>query len=58
MAATAASSAQGQRNRDTLAELVADGKGIAEAGRAMGISETTAFKHWTAIKAGLGAQAV
>lgn len=58
MAATASSSAQGQRNRETLAELVANGMSVAGAARAMGISQTTAFKHWAAIKQGLGAQAV
>jgi DNA-binding CsgD family transcriptional regulator len=58
MAATATASVKGRNNREKLAELVADGMTVAEAARSMGVSQTTAFKHWTAIKQGLGAQAV
>jgi len=50
VAATQKSYDQGARNRDALAELVANGAGIAEAGRTLGFSETTAFKHWSRIK--------
>jgi len=57
MGATQKSIDKGRSNRDALAEIVANGASVSEAGRALGISETTAFKHWKRIKADLGWQA-
>jgi DNA-binding transcriptional LysR family regulator len=44
--------------RDHIAEVVANGGSISQAAREIGICQQMASKHWAAIKAGLGAQAI
>lgn len=46
------------KRMNRLAELVANGTSISEAGRAMGITKGQAMGLWERIKAGLGAQAL
>lgn len=43
---------------DRLAELVANGQTVAEAGRNMGLSKGQTSNTWNSIKRGLGGQAV
>lgn len=46
-----------KRRMNRLAELVANGSGISEAGALMGITRGQAARTWADIKRGLGPQA-
>lgn len=45
------------RKRDRMAELIADGATITEAGAAVGVGQAQAFKLWRQVKDALGWQA-
>ena len=53
-----ARAAKGSRDRNRMAEMVADGMTITAAGAALGVGQGAALKQWALIKAGLGWQAV
>ena len=48
---------RGARQRDLLAELVAEGYSLGAAGRAIGVSQQRASQLFAQIRAGLGEQA-
>jgi hypothetical protein len=52
-----ARAAKGARDRNRIAEFVANGMSIVEAGREVGVGPAAAYKQWGLIKAGLGWQA-
>ena len=58
MACTDRALVQGIEQRDKLAELIANGMGIVEAGQSLGIARSPTKRHWAKIKADLGPQAV
>lgn len=53
----AARRAKGIRDRNRMAEMVADGMTITAAGAELGVGQGAALKQWALIKAGLGWQA-
>ena len=47
-----------QRRMDDMAQLVANGVGVIQAGERLGMTKGQAARCWANVRAGLGAQAI
>lgn len=57
MAATQANRHRGMETRNQIAELVANGESVNGCAARLGLSGNAVWKHWRAIRDGLGWQA-